>query len=81
MEEESMYKGPTIDMIKTGANITALRKNRKISVKGLQESMGFNTPQAIFKWQRGDSLPSLDNLVILADLFGVSISEIVVVKK
>ena len=43
-----MYKGPTIDMIKTGANITALRKDRKISVKVLQESMGFNTPQAIF---------------------------------
>ena len=37
-----MYKGPTIDMIKTGANITALRKDRKISVKVLQESMGFN---------------------------------------
>ena len=81
MEEERMYKGPTIDMIRTGANITALRKDRKISVKALQEMLGFNTPQAIFKWQRGDSLPTLDNLVILADLFGVSISEIVIIKK
>ena len=81
MEVRKMYRQPTIDMVRTGANITALRKDRKISVKVLQELMGFNTPQAIFKWQRGDSLPSLDNLVILADLFGVSISEIVVVKK
>ena len=81
MEEGKMYKLPIIDMVRTGANITALRKDRNISVKSLQELMGFNTPQAIFKWQRGDSLPSLDNLVILADLFGVSISEIVVTKK
>ena len=72
---------PRINMAETGANITALRKSRNISVKYMQEVLGFNTPQAIFKWQRGETLPSLDNLVILAEIFGVTINEIVVTTK
>jgi len=72
---------PRVDMAGTGAKITALRKSRNISVKHLQEVLGFNTPQAIFKWQRGETLPSLDNLVILAEIFGVTINEIVVTTK
>ena len=72
---------PKIDMARTGANITALRRRNNLSVKHLQKLLGFNTPQAIFKWQRGDCLPTLDNLVILADIFGVTISDIVATTK
>ena len=72
---------PRIDMVNTGLNITSLRKARNLSVKDVQAVLGFNTPQAIFKWQRGDCLPSLDNLVILAELFEVSIEDILVVIK
>lgn len=72
---------PKIDMAGTGANITALRRKNKISVKNLQALMGFNTPQAIFKWQRGDALPTVDNLVILAEIFGVTLNDIVVITK
>ena len=72
---------PRVNMTETGANITALRKSRNITVKHLQEVFGFNTPQAIFKWQRGETLPSIDNLVILAEVFGVTINEIVVTTK
>ena len=72
---------PRIDMVNTGANISALRKKNGLTVKEVQDVLGFNTPQAIFKWQRGDSLPTLDNLVILADLFKVGIDDIVVVIK
>ena len=72
---------PRIDMVKTGANITALRKKNNITVRDLQNAMGFNTPQAIFKWQRGDTLPTLDNLVILSAMFNVTINDILVVKK
>ena len=76
-----MTNVPRIDMTGTGANIAAMRKNRNITVKALQEMLGFSTPQAIFKWQRGDSLPSLDNLVILADILGVTINDIIVTTK
>ena len=68
-----------VDMARTGSNILRLRKEKNLSVKQIQEAMGFNTPQAIFKWQRGDSLPTLDNFVILANMLGTTIDEIVAV--
>ena len=43
--------------------------------------LGFNTPQALYKWERGLTLPALDNLVILAELFNVSLEEILVITK
>ncbi|MCR4861730.1 MAG: helix-turn-helix domain-containing protein, partial [Ruminococcus sp.] len=39
---------------------------------------GFNTPQAIFKWMRGDAMPSIDNIVILAHILDVPIDEIII---
>ena len=70
---------PTIDMVATGKNIEMLRKAACISVKDLQDFFGFRTPQAIYKWQRGDTIPTIDNLVILAAIFQVKIDDILVV--
>ena len=67
---------PTIDMINTGRNILRLRKQQNLSVRDLQDIFGLVTPQAIYKWQRGSALPSLDNLVVLSAVFGVSIDDI-----
>ena len=67
-----------IDMIGTGNNISRLRKEKGITIKEIQEILGFNTPQAIFKWLRGETLPTLDNLLILSELFNTTIDEIVV---
>ena len=71
-----MYQMPTIDMIKTGQNIIRLRKARGLSVKDLQAVFGFATPQAIYKWKQGTALPSIDNLVVLADVLKVHMDEI-----
>ena len=71
---------PRVDMAATGANIAALRKKNNLSVRRLQELIGL-TPQTIFKWQRGECLPTVDNLVILADLFNVTVNDILVVIK
>ena len=70
-----------INTEKTGNNISRLRKERGLSVKSIQEALGFNNPQAIFKWQRGETLPSLDNLVVLAEVLGTTLDEIVVTEK
>lgn len=67
-----------INMEKTGKNITKLRMESGLSVRELQQIFGFATPQAIYKWQRGVVLPTVDNLVILAEVFGVHIEEILV---
>jgi len=72
---------PVIDMQATGKNIADMRKARGITVHDIQCKMGFNTNQAIYKWQRGDAMPTIDNLVILADMFNVRIDDIIVVDR
>ena len=74
-----MYAMPTIDMVATGKNIEMLRKAAGISVRNLQEVFGFGTPQAIYKWQHGSAMPTIDNLVVLAVVLQVSIDDILVV--
>ena len=69
---------PIIDMIKTGQNIMNLRVAAGLSVKDLQDIFGFATPQAIYKWQHGTTLPTIDNLVVLAAVFHVHMDEILV---
>ena len=60
-----------IDMVRTGQNIGRLRKQAGLSVKDLQDIFGFATPQAIYKWQQGVALPTIDNLVVLAAILQV----------
>ena len=73
-----MNRMPVIDMTATGINITRLRVNAGLTVKDLQKIFGFSTPQAIYKWQRGAALPTVDNLVVLAAIFGVKIDDILI---
>ena len=68
-----------LNMAATGANIKALLKARGLKVADVQIICGFNTPQAIFKWMRGDAMPSIDNLVILAHMLGVTIDQIIII--
>ena len=76
-----MISIPTIDMAATGRNIACLCRLSGLSIRELQGILGFSTPQAIYMWQRGDSLPTLDNMVVLSAAFGVSIEEILVVRE
>ena len=73
-----MNRIPVIDMTATGINITRMRISAGLSVKDLQDVFGFSTPQAIYKWQRGTALPTVDNLVVLAAIFGVRIDDILI---
>lgn len=69
-------KIPIIDVPMTGAKIDLLRKKANISVKEIQEIFGFENPQAIYKWIHGRNLPTVDNLIILAEIFGVTVDDI-----
>ena len=78
-QEDEMFNFPTIDMVKTGQNIMRLRNQNGFSVKDLQEVFGFATPQAIYKWQHGTAMPTIDNLIVLAALFQVHMDDILVI--
>lgn len=72
---------PIINLRRTGENIVKLRKEAGLSVHDLQEAFGFRSPQAIYKWQNGSALPTIDNLIVLADLLHVRIDDILIVEK
>lgn len=72
---------PTINMVETGKKIEKMRKQVGMTVKELQEIFGFATPQAIYKWQHGAAMPTIDNLIILAAVFGCRIDDIIVTDK
>ena len=72
---------PYIDAIETGININDLRMSAGLSVKDIQNVFGFSTPQAVYKWIGGDSIPSVDNLVVLAKVLGVTINDIIICKE
>ena len=73
-----MVNLPVIDMVRTGQNIATLRKQAGLSVRDLQDVFGFATPQAIYKWQQGVALPTIDNLVVLAAVLQVRMDDILV---
>ena len=74
----SMKQFPVIDMAATGENIRRLRLARGLTVRDVQRWFGFEEPQAIYKWQRGESLPTVDNLYALGSLLDVPMDRILV---
>lgn len=74
---EPMYL--SIQPGETGRQIKKLLAKSGYTVKDVQGAMGFENPQAIYKWLSGKSLPSLDNFVILSRLLHTSIEDILVI--
>ena len=76
--ELAMAAFPSIDLVRTGKRIETMRKNHGFSVRDIQEYFGFEYPQAVYKWQHGECLPSVDNLFALARLFRVGMDDLLV---
>ena len=57
----------SIQQKETGNRIRALLKKNGYTVRDIQGAMGFENPQAVYKWISGKSLPSLDNFIILSN--------------
>ena len=71
---------PMVDMKHTGENIVSLRRRKGLTVRDIQRLLGFTTPQAIYKWQRGETLPTIENLAALACILCVPMDEILAVE-
>ena len=74
---EPMYL--SIQQKETGRQIKRLLSELGYTVKDVQTVMGFENPQAVYKWISGKSLPSLDNFIILSRLLHTSIEDILVI--
>lgn len=71
---------PILDPVATGRNIDDIQRDRNLSVAALKDALGLSTTNAIYKWFRGDSMPTLDNIVILSSILKVSINDMIVTK-
>lgn len=69
---------PRFDIVASGERKKQIRKQRNISVKQVMEYMGFESTQAVYKWEAGKCYPQADNLVALAILYNVSPMELLV---
>lgn len=74
---DEIYR-PVINIEATAQNIKTLRLRAGYSVKDLQKIFGFSTAEAIYGWEKGKYLPSIDNLIILASIYGVSVDDIII---
>lgn len=61
--------------IKTANRLQQLRKMNGYSQDALAEKLGISR-QAISKWERAESSPDTDNLIALADLYGMTLDEL-----
>lgn len=71
---------PVIDVEKTGENILRLRLESGLSVEELRRFFGFGSPQAIYHWQKGICLPSVDHLLALSKVLDVPMEDILILK-
>ena len=70
------FKYPVINTYEVGQRIRELRMQNHLSVEMLSYYMGFESVQAIYKWQRGESLPTVDNLYALSKVLGTTMEYI-----
>ena len=73
-----MWTIPTLDMVATGKRIKELFKERNLKVEDVRQYLELESTQAVYKWLRGDSLPSIDNLYAMSILMGLTINDMLV---
>ena len=77
---KTTYLKPVLDLEATGTKIKTLMKQRGIIPRQLQILLDFPYVQTIYNWYQGKNLPTIDNLVVLAQILGVTMDEIIVTK-
>lgn len=66
---------PVIDLPATGRNIQGIRERHGLAVQELAEFLGLASVQSVYKWQSGQSLPSVDHLLAMSVLFGIPMND------
>lgn len=76
-----MRRYPVIDPKATGENILRRRLELGYSVLDVQKYLNLACPQAVYHWQKGRALPSLENMYALSVLLEKPVNELVAEKK
>lgn len=65
-----------MDTVKIGKFLKELRKEQNLTQEQLGEKVGV-TNKTVSRWETGTYMPPIECLVILSELYGVSINEII----
>lgn len=76
----SKPKFTTTDMLMTGQLIKRLVNERGYSVSDIQHELGLSCPQPVYRWYKGQNLPSVDNLFILSRMLGLHMEDLLIQK-
>lgn len=68
----------SINMKKTGSNISNIILSKDISVKEVSDLLGFSSTRSVYKWLSGQTLPSLDSLIILSEILETTMDELII---
>ena len=68
-----------LDIVATGHKIKLLMEEREIAIKDLSKVMNVSF-QAVYRWQKGETLPTISNMFILGQLLQVDVDEMLVAK-
>ena len=60
---------PLIDKKRTGIHLRRIMDERGLSVKDIKDYLGLSSVQSVYHWLNGISLPTIDNLYALSELF------------
>ena len=69
---------PSINLKETGKNIKKKIEESGYSVEKLTTILGFSSKSNIYKWFRGESLPTIDNFFALSTILGVTINDLII---
>ncbi len=61
--------------VNVGNNISTYRKKAELTQAGLAEKLNY-TDKAVSKWERGESLPDVPTLIQMAELFDVTLNDL-----
>ena len=74
-------KMAVLNMAATGANIRALMAAAGVTAAEVAQMLGLTTANAVYRWMNGTSVPSIDNLLVLRDILGAGLDDILVVDR
>ena len=63
--------------VQLGANIASYRKRARMTQVALAEKINFSD-KAVSKWERGESIPDLPTIVQLAEVFEVTVNDLLI---
>ena len=72
---------PHIDMKQTGKLLKRLIFENGYTVKEVQQYLNLSCPQPVYRWMKGEILPSLDHMYALSRFFGMHMEDMIVPKQ